>query len=82
MDKNKFTEPRKWMQVYQYLLGLLDDGTITPGQPMPTASKELPKKFGTGRHTAMRAMQLLAQEKRVILVPGYGYYAAKPPEDQ
>ena len=80
MGESKFTDPRKWMQVYQYLTGLLDDGTISPGDQMPTVITELPKKFKTDRHTVMKAMQRLEQEKRVKLVPGLGYYASNPPE--
>jgi adenylyltransferase/sulfurtransferase len=66
--------------VVERLLGLVSDGTIKPGEKMPS-ERVLMKKLGVARSTIREALQILATNHIVEIRPGVGTFASKHARD-
>ncbi len=72
-----YPDPRRYVQIRDRLRGQIGNGTLKPGDQMPSLSK-LAGSFAVSRQTAQHAMQVLANEGPVQFVPGRGYYVCEP----
>ena len=66
-------DPRRYIQVADFLRDQIADGTLRPGERLPSLSK-LAITFGVGRDTVRHAVHILMDEGLVWLVHGLGYY--------
>ena len=66
-------DPRRYMQVADFLRDQIADDTLRSGERLPSLSK-LASKFDVGRDTVRHAIHLLVDEGLVWLVHGLGYY--------
>jgi DNA-binding GntR family transcriptional regulator len=67
-------DPRKWVQVADYLRAQMDAGELKPG--VRVSLKNESRTHGVGRDTVASALQALAAERRLKRFPGYGYIVA------
>lgn len=70
-------DPRLYVQISNTVRGQIEDGTFKPGDSLPSLGA-LAESFAVNRQTAQHAMQVLAGEGLVELVPRYGYYVCEP----
>ena len=68
-----FSDPRRYVQIASSVRGQIVNGTLRPGDPVPSLAK-LAATFAVGRRTACHAVQILLHEELVWYVPGLGYY--------
>lgn len=66
-------DPRVYMRVLNYVREQVCDGTLPPGARPPSITA-LCKRFGCARHTAGKALQILAGEGMLVRYPGLGYF--------
>lgn len=66
-------QPR-YLNIYQVLCAEMEKGLYPPGSLLPT-EKELCSRFGVSRITGKRALDMLAQEKRIVRIRGKGSIA-------
>lgn len=66
-------DPRIYVRVLIHVRRLVDDGTLSPGDPTPTITS-LCRKFDCTRQTAGKALRLLADDGVLYRYPGLGYY--------
>lgn len=66
-------DPRKHIQLANELRKQIEDGTLRPGQPVPSIT-ELAAERGWARGTCRHSMQILADEGLVRRTAGLGYY--------
>jgi DNA-binding GntR family transcriptional regulator len=72
-------DPRIWVRIAADLRARITGGTYPPGQPVPSI-KYLSQQWGTDRHTAGKALQLLESEGLLRRYPGpAGYRVTRPP---
>ena len=64
-------------QIIQQLQGLVEDGTLSPGEQLPT-TRQLAVKLGINFNTVARAYRLLDQEGLISTQPGRGTYVLDP----
>ena len=64
-------------QVTASLRRLIEDGTVSPGQKMPSETA-IAKQYGVGRSTVREAIRTLRAEGLMELIPGKGAFAAEP----
>lgn len=64
-------------QVRQFLVSLIESGRLKPGDRLPS-EKELENKFGVSRITVRRALQDLANQDKIMRVPGKGSFVLQP----
>ncbi len=64
-------------QIYDYLVSMLQRGTLKPGDQIPP-ELELVKTLGVGRVTVRRAISDLVQEGKLIRHAGKGTFVAVP----
>ena len=74
------TIDREWdVPVYQQLADILREqiqsGELAPRRPIPSA-RTLVERYGVARATATKAVQVLADEGLVRVVPGRGWFVA------
>lgn len=66
-------DPRLWVQIAHGLIQDINDGIITPGEPLPSKN-ELADRYGSSLGPPQRAFQELAERGLIYRVPGLGYY--------
>jgi DNA-binding GntR family transcriptional regulator len=69
-------DPRLYVQISAALRGQIEDGTLKPGDALPSLGK-LAASFAVCRQTAQHAVRVLVGEGLVELVPRYGYYVCE-----
>ena len=74
-DRNTFLP--LYEQVRQFLVSLIESGRLKPGDRLPS-EKELENKFGVSRITVRRALQDLANQDKIMRVPGKGSFVLQP----
>ena len=67
------------VELYRTLRRTLDDGTLEPGDRLPT-ERDLAQSYGTTRHLIRRAIQRLERDGRVVRYVGRGTFVK--PEGQ
>ena len=65
-------DPRKWVQIYDYLLNQILDGTLKPRDGCPPIG-DLSQQWGTCRQTVSKALRTLEDEGLIRRYPGHGY---------
>jgi GntR family transcriptional regulator len=75
------TIDREWDEpVYQQLARILREqirsGDLEPRRPIPSV-RTLVERYGVARATAAKAVQVLADEGLVRVVPGRGWFVAR-----
>ena len=70
-------EPRKYMQLANMLRQNIHDGTLAPGDRVPSIT-DLSAERGWARQTCAQALHALEDEGLLQLVPGLGYHIANP----
>lgn len=68
-------DPTKWRSLASSLRAQISDGTLKPGQPVPSVT-ELAADRGWARQTCARALRSLEDERLLTRYPGLGYYVA------
>jgi GntR family transcriptional regulator len=76
MPKKK--EPTRFTEIAAYYRQLIDDGTLRPGDPMPSMTKA-GEKFGVTVTTVNRAYRMLKAEGLTLAKPGVGTVVAVRP---
>jgi GntR family transcriptional regulator len=66
-------DPRKYVQLAAVLRGLIQDGTVRPGDQAPTVA-DLAVQYGWARQTIAKAFRVLVDEGLLLFVPGLGYF--------
>lgn len=64
-------------QIHDTILTQIDTGVYTPGEKLPS-EKELESIYHVSRITAKKAMNLLAENGRIVRMPGKGSFVAAP----
>lgn len=64
-----------YVQVADWVEGLIRDGTIPPNRPIPSEAT-IQQQFGVARGTTRKAVELLRERGLVFTVHGKGTYAA------
>jgi DNA-binding GntR family transcriptional regulator len=72
---NPERDPRKYVQLADELRRQIMEGTLRPGQPVPSITK-LAAERGWSRGTCRHAMERLTTEGLVRRILGLGYYVA------
>lgn len=72
---NSSQDPRIYVRILSHVHGLVRDGTIPPGEPVPTITS-LCRKFDCTRQTVSKALRLMADDGILHRYPGLGYYVA------
>jgi GntR family transcriptional regulator len=73
-------DPRTYIKIADQVRHGIHDGALAPGQPVPSITY-LARQWGTDRHTAGRALQLLAGEGLLRRYPGSaGYRVTRRPD--
>ena len=72
---------REWHEpVYRQLANIVRQqivsGELAPGRPIPSV-RTLTQRYGVARMTAAKAIQVLADEGLVHMVPGRGWFVAE-----
>jgi GntR family transcriptional regulator len=70
-----------YYRIKEYLINKIETGTLQPGDQIQT-EEELSEMFKVSRMTARRAVNELAQEKRLIRKQGIGTFVAEPHIDR
>lgn len=70
---NPTFDPRIYVRILCFLREEIAGGNLKPGAPTPTIGA-LCERFGCTRHTAGKALGLLAGEGEIVRYPGLGYY--------
>lgn len=66
-------DPRKYVRLAALLRGQINDGTLKPGNPLPSITT-LSQQYGLARQTCAKALRMLEGEGLLTRVPGLGYY--------
>lgn len=64
-----------YVQVADWVEGLIRDGTIPPNRPIPSEAT-IQQQFGVARGTTRKAVELLRERGLVFTVHGKGTYAS------
>jgi GntR family transcriptional regulator, transcriptional repressor for pyruvate dehydrogenase complex len=67
------TDPRIYVRIADQVRRMVLDGTLASGQPVPLV-KYLAQSWNTDRHTAAKALHLLAGEGLIRRYPGPAGY--------
>jgi GntR family transcriptional regulator, uxu operon transcriptional repressor len=73
MDLPSLKPERLYQKISNLLIGLIDDGTYAPGQPLP-AERDLAKQLGVGRSSVREALIALEIAGRVEIRTGTGVF--------
>jgi DNA-binding GntR family transcriptional regulator len=74
-------DPRAYRQVAAYVREQITDGSLAPGDSVPSIGA-LVRKTERSRQTVGKAMQLLEREGLVVKYAGLGYYVAPNTADE
>ncbi|HEX6452365.1 MAG TPA: winged helix-turn-helix domain-containing protein [Trebonia sp.] len=74
----EYDDPRVYVRILTLVREQISDGTLKPGARTPPIN-EFCRQFGCARHTAGKAMRVLAKEGLIVRYPGLGYYVARGP---
>jgi DNA-binding GntR family transcriptional regulator len=77
MTSDDESDPRAYVRIAALIRRQINDGTIQPGQPVPSIT-HLVQEHGVARITASHALRVLEDEGLVRRVPGLGYYVTRP----
>lgn len=66
-------DPRKYLRLAAELRGRIEDGSLKPGEPVPSITV-LALERGWARQTCGKALRILRDEGLLMWVPGLGYY--------
>lgn len=67
-----------YLQIARAIRQQIVDGTLKVGQPLPSG-REVRERYGIGRYTYGRAVEVLKREGLVVTRPGDGTYVLKRP---
>jgi GntR family transcriptional regulator len=65
----------RYRQIAGIIRARIESGEIQPGQPIPSQNTIM-QTYGVARMTAHKALQVLADEGVVVVVPGVGALVA------
>lgn len=68
-------DPRKWVQVADYLRTQIDGGQLKPDTRVTVM--KLARERGVSKKTATTAVRALTDEGRLRRFPGYGYVVVR-----
>jgi DNA-binding transcriptional regulator YhcF (GntR family) len=74
---NPQADPRKYVQLAGTLRGRILDGTLRPGESMPSINA-LAAEHGWARQTCSKAFRLLEAEGFLFRMRGLGYFVHDP----
>jgi DNA-binding GntR family transcriptional regulator len=77
-DYTGASDPTKYKQLTACIRAQIEDGTISPGDPMPSIT-ELAAENNWSRQTCARALQRLEAEGLLARYLGLGYYVTGMP---
>lgn len=72
-DATPREDPRIHVRVLAYVQGLIADGSLRPGEPIPTITSPC-RKFSCTRQTVGKALRILLDDGVLRRYPGLGYY--------
>jgi len=75
---NPQADPRKYVRLAAALRGRILDGTLRPGESVPSISTLAAEHGGWARHTCAKALRLLEGEGLLVRVHGLGYFINGP----
>ncbi|SEF54307.1 DNA-binding transcriptional regulator, MocR family, contains an aminotransferase domain [Caloramator fervidus] len=76
-----YSNEPKYVQLYEKLKNLIEDGAIKPNEKLPTI-RELSKKLGVNASTVVNAYRLLEQKGYIYTKVGSGTYVLKKSEEK
>lgn len=77
-DLDQFSSEPRYRQLAAIMREAIDTGQIKAGEPIPSQTT-LMQTYGVARMTASKAVRVLIDEGRVVVVPGMGTFV-KPQE--
>src|SRR5271154_1085974 len=77
MPVNQPADPRKDVQLAAVIRGRILDGSLRPGQSVPSISV-LAAEHGWARQTCSKALKMLEAEGLVLRIRGIGYFLNGP----
>jgi GntR family transcriptional regulator len=76
MQQLKIDKTPLYLQARQHLLGLIEDGTLEPGEQLPSEA-DLAAQLGISRPTLREALQHLEQQGLIVRKHGVGTFVSK-----
>jgi DNA-binding GntR family transcriptional regulator len=67
-------DPRKYVQLAAQLRHCIEDGTLRPGDPVPSITALAAGRGGWARQTCAKALRILEADGLLVRVSGLGYY--------
>jgi DNA-binding GntR family transcriptional regulator len=75
---NPQADPRKYVRLAAVLRGRILDGTLRPGESVPSISTLVTEHGGWARKTCAKALRMLEAEGLLLRVHGLGYFINGP----
>jgi len=75
---NPQADPRKYVRLAAALRGRILDGTLRPGESVPSISSLAAEHGGWARQTCAKALRMLEAEGLLLRVRGLGYFINGP----
>jgi len=70
-------DPRAYVQMALDIARAIDNGTLSPGDTVPSITS-MCNKYGHARQTCARALRMLEESGFLKRIPGHGYYVIDP----
>jgi DNA-binding GntR family transcriptional regulator len=75
---NPQTDPRKYVRLAAVLRERILDGTLRPGETVPSITTLVTEHGGWARQTCAKALRMLEAEGLLVRVQGLGYFINGP----